>query len=85
MNYKEHHDAFINIMMDLHIQIGTNEESIYNELMICFNITKEQFFLENSKFISSSKEVKMFRFDENDRIRDYNEEQFKELIKLMKE
>lgn len=55
MNYKEHYDEFINWLMTLHIQIGTNEESIYNELKKCFDITKEQFFLENSKFINASK------------------------------
>lgn len=83
MKITDNYDMFITLLLDLNTQIGLTNNDKFAEITNCFDLTEEEFIIENNKLKYTCYNLNMDMFDINDRIRNYTESQFIELIKNM--
>lgn len=83
MKITDNYDMFITLLLDLNTQIGLTDNDKFVEITNCFDLTEEEFIIENNKLKHTCYNLNMSMFDINDRIRNYTESQFIELIKNM--
>lgn len=85
MKIQDNYEMFITTLLDLNTQIGLSVNDIFDEISNCFDLTKQEFIIENNKLKRICYDLNMDMLNEEDRIRNYTEEQYKELIKIIKE